>query len=447
VVSILAVLTALLFLFNNCSDTGVLKGGGGTDLSSGDEVIDTTTTDTTTTDTTTVDPPTIQTQFISDFSKGTKINTFGSLVLSIDLGSSTPSGEYLSPIYDAGAEIQWDSFTWTTSRPYGKELLSFQSTESAYDAGNVSMASNKILLHLNENGNPTSFDDVSMGQSQNHNFTCAAATCPIPNNNGVFLNSLTFDRADTQFIEAPHNDELLIDNGTISLWFLAANSSGTQVLFSKDAFGYQTGGHLTLEYRPTGIIRFRLQSTLETFNIYSPAGILPDVWHHLVVTFGTAGMKLFIDGSLIGTNAYTGGMGTTSGGIGNFEPMVLGVSARTSVTLTNAPLVNYLNGELDEFALFSRQISNAEVLDLYRRGIDRVNFEVRSCSTSNCNDQPNFAVGISELLNQGIGSPTISIGSLAPDNRYFQYKAIFNTDSVGNSPVVKQVQIDGTNLN
>ncbi len=44
----------------------------------------------------------------------------------------------------------------------------------------------------------------------------------------------------------------------------------------------------------------------------------PDAWHNATATFGSGGMKLYIDGILRGTNAYTGG--TT----GNLEPTTIG---------------------------------------------------------------------------------------------------------------------------
>ena len=68
-----------------------------------------------------------------------------------------------------------------------------------------------------------------------------------------------------------------------------------------------------------------LQSGSETFTITTKNTafnnlIVLDTWQHLAFTFGVDGMKLYIDGVLVGENAYTGGMEN------NTQPIVIGGS-------------------------------------------------------------------------------------------------------------------------
>ncbi|MFV1965127.1 MAG: DUF4347 domain-containing protein [Pirellulaceae bacterium] len=175
-----------------------------------------------------------------------------------------------------------------------------------------------------------------------------------------------FTRANNDYVEIAHDDAYLLDNGSVQLWFNADDLTQNQALFSKDSSGYDTGGHLNLMLQSNGQLYLRLQSASGDQKLYSAAGsVSAGQWHHVVVTFGDSGMQLFLDGNLVDSNAYTGGLGATSGGTGNFEPIAIGANTYSSGNLTVSPLQDFFDGRIDEVAIFGSQLSQADVQRLY----------------------------------------------------------------------------------
>lgn len=156
-----------------------------------------------------------------------------------------------------------------------------------------------------------------------------------------------------------HADGFLLSEGTVSLWCKPERVSGPQALFSKDASGFVDGGHLTLSLDHARVAA-RLQSKRDSFELRSRE-ISAGEWVHVAFTFGTGGMKLFVAGRLAGSAEYQGGLDKTSGGKGNHEAIVLGASTMMSASGKSHPLTDHYRGALDEVAIFSRQLSAAEV--------------------------------------------------------------------------------------
>jgi parallel beta-helix repeat protein len=154
--------------------------------------------------------------------------------------------------------------------------------------------------------------------------------------NGVTLNqpgacpttatAVSFNRSLSQYVEIPHSDAYLLDEGTVTFWAQATGTANNQGLFSKDSTDNDTGGHLTIRIQSGGTIEVRLQdNTTNSYYATSSSTITPGAWFHVAFSWGSAGMQLYIDGNAPDTNPYTGGLGTTSGGAGNFEPIALGL--------------------------------------------------------------------------------------------------------------------------
>ena len=63
------------------------------------------------------------------------------------------------------------------------------------------------------------------------------------------------------------------------------------------------------------------------------------------------------------------GLGTTSGGAGNYEPLVFGANSWNSGNWVSSPLKEYFSGLLDEVAIFDRALTDREIGHLYRAAI------------------------------------------------------------------------------
>jgi hypothetical protein len=158
------------------------------------------------------------------------------------------------------------------------------------------------------------------------------------------------------YTQIAHQDDFLLDEGALSFRFKTTQLGQRQGLLSKDARGYGSGGHLTLLLEADGRLRYRLQSDAVSNEIVTDAVIVADQWHDVILTFGQQGMALYIDGALLATNPYSGGLGLTSGGNGNFEPLVLGANAWASEDLSAAPVRDYFHGELGDFSIWDKPI-------------------------------------------------------------------------------------------
>jgi hypothetical protein len=172
-----------------------------------------------------------------------------------------------------------------------------------------------------------------------------------------------FDGVDG-LVEVPHSADYLIDEGTVSFWVNADALLPTpQALFSKDSNGFDTGGHLTISLQPGGIVAVRLQSTTSSM-IVNSAPIAAGGWVHVAFSWGPAGMALYIDGGAPVTDPYTGGLGTTSGGVGNFEPIAFGAGTTVSDDSLVTPTTQFFAGYMDDVQIINRALSLPEILTL-----------------------------------------------------------------------------------
>ncbi len=173
-----------------------------------------------------------------------------------------------------------------------------------------------------------------------------------------------FDGLD-DYVEIAHSDDDLLDNGTLTLWFRADDLDGNQTLFSKDSSNFDTGGHLNVGLQGDTVV-VRLQSTKTSDFIRSPAGsVTAGAWHHLAMTWGADGMKLYLGGELAGSDNYTGGLGSNSGGRGNFEPITLGASQQNSGDRVADNLNNFFGGSIKGVAIHDTALSAGSVATLY----------------------------------------------------------------------------------
>ena len=128
-----------------------------------------------------------------------------------------------------------------------------------------------------------------------------------------------------------------------------------------------TGGHVDISLNSSGHVEVRLQSASASYRVESTPGqpISAGQWHHMAFSFGSDGMKLYVDGALADSDPYSGGMGSTSGGIGNYEPIAIGAGTWTSGDGVVTPLIDYFDGSIDEVAIFDQALTAQTIQDLY----------------------------------------------------------------------------------
>jgi len=75
-------------------------------------------------------------------------------------------------------------------------------------------------------------------------------------------------------------------------------------------------------------------------------------------------MALYIDGAAPITNPYTGGLGVTSGGPGNFEPISFGANSWVSDDLLVTPTSDHFAGYMDDVRINNRALTQPEIITL-----------------------------------------------------------------------------------
>ena len=216
----------------------------------------------------------------------------------------------------------------------------------------------------------TSTDDGSAGNDA----TVNGATLGQPGAiNGDTSTAISFDGVN-DYVEIAHDNAYMLDDGNVQLWFNASDVSTQQGLFSKDSSGFDNGGHLTIQIMTDGSIQVRLQSDTASYYVNSAASSLTvGTWHHVAFSFGSSGMELFLDGVSVDTNAYTGGLGATSGGSGNDEPIAIGGNTMNSdngsVLAAPEPAPRDLfTGSIDEVAIIGQALTTTQIQSLYASG-------------------------------------------------------------------------------
>jgi len=218
--------------------------------------------------------------------------------------------------------------------------------------------------NLNEVSGKTAFDSVGVAQDGTYFGDIDQDDAGPRSGDGALFDAKTaaeFKHRRSQYIAVAHDPAFEVANGTVMFWFNTDTTARDQTLFAKDRSGFGSGGHLNIRLDGRDI-EVRLQSTSQSFRIDTDNTafnnpVRPDRWYHLAVTWGEAGMKLYLNGALIGTNSFAGGL------LGNHEPIVIGGSNRSNTDdsgdLSKIRITEPFDGHIDEVAFFGEAL-NAE---------------------------------------------------------------------------------------
>ena len=213
-----------------------------------------------------------------------------------------------------------------------------------------------LWLHMNEPVGSTSFADSSFLQND---ASCSGAACPTAN--GTVL---TFDGNDN--LTVPDDDTLDMDQFTLALWVkpTAGNEFNSVNLLARrdtDGINYQ------LSLLPT-TNRVQFMTTPCTIGggdiLASPSGLPLNRWSHVTATYDGAVKKLFVNGALVATQSYTGGL------CRNANPVSIGGQVSGIVPFT---------GQMDEVEIYPQALSAATVIARY--GAPALRVDLRDSAT------------------------------------------------------------------
>ncbi len=175
--------------------------------------------------------------------------------------------------------------------------------------------------------------------------------------------SAVFD-GHNDYIEVDNYNDLETDSGTFVLWFNTDDADDKQALFSKDSSGYDDGGHLTA-WVDDGQLEVRLQGTSSSFMV-SGGNVSSGAWHQMAFTFGPDGMALYLDGELVDSDSYTGGIAS------NEEPLIFGASQVYSGNNVANNLRDYFDGQMDQIGVYDRPLTTTELANMYDEGVQQM---------------------------------------------------------------------------
>jgi hypothetical protein len=357
--------------------------------------------------------------------------------------SGSTVSKVLGPVPGAAA---WANLAWTTSLPASKGLPSVGRSEgsSAYPSlsSDALMQQAGFVWHLDETslGTAPGASDVRDDSGQGvHGKGFNGVTAGVA---GQLGGAFAFDggNATTASVYSFNNPNTF----TLSAWFNTTSQAGGKVMgFGNMQSGDSTGYDRHIYIDSNQSLRFGIYG--DTFyTVMSSASVNDGRWHHAGATCGPTGIALYLDGMLqgsvpgVGPRSYTGYW--RIGG------------DKMNASWTALPSSNYLQGRIDEAALWNRVLSGSEIQQVWRRGSNRLKFQIRACTSMTCADAPAWrgpdgssTTYFSELNNAtsplGNGNvlatpadlPLASFPSLAlPANPYLQYRAILESDDRSN---------------
>jgi len=145
------------------------------------------------------------------------------------------------------------------------------------------------------------------------------------------------------------------------LWFRTNTTSGGKLIgFGNNRTSNSSTDNFDRHVFMTnaGKLRFGVRYAGMQQVLESPASYNNNQWHHMVATFGPLGMRLYVDGGLVAENNQTGAQSYT----GYWR-----VGGDNLSGWASRPTSDYFAGSIDEVAVYSRQISTAEVVDHFAK--------------------------------------------------------------------------------
>jgi len=347
----------------------------------------------------------------------------------------SPTGTYTSPAIDLSADKQFVNISYTTGAYYESEIGRGQGdsatppTENDFNRS-VNTSGLVLLYHFNNetafgesNANITDFSNYvnseKDGQPQSNGYQNGGMTM-----NGtpkLGSHSAWFDGTNDH-INAGSNPSLTTSKITVSAWVYLDNITQAKGIVGK----WASPNYPWLLWFSNTPANFSFVINNAAY-IYS-TNTQPNRWYHVVGTYDLVNVKLYVDGVVAMSKAYSSPMTSTT------RSVIIG---KYSNGADGSTLLQPFVGNIDEVAIWNRSLSQAEITNLYKRGAMRLNLSVRSCSSPDCTDS---GYNVNATNSTGTSLSTLT------NNRYIQYQANFFSNSTQYQPELYNVTIHYANI-
>lgn len=392
--------------------------------------------------------------FAGSFESGAKIN-LDVTASYLKLSSGKSSGLFTSRIMDYTTEHEWLGLEWKTTMPFGKELATTSELVGDYTGIEASLMDNVLAIwHMNDLlGSTTAVD------SKNAYDLTVSGDISFEEK-GKLSKSARFYNG---YMTRDDSLNQLVPSGSISIqawvnpdYSSTVTGSNKIILEHESAAVGVPSYYLGLEDGKPVFKVYNISSN--EFKITASSKLAYGKWSHIVAVFDDDKdeIKLYVNNIAASAETVTDSL-MVSGGSGGY--FYLGGDGTTN-----------FEGYIDEVAIWNKaltdNIDDDQISSLYRRGVNRIKFQVRGCAVSTCSGAAwvgpdgTSSSYFSELINGGIDLATLdplgnvltafpafsfasylNAGLSALNTQYIQYRAIFQTDDLTFSPELKSVEI------
>ncbi len=288
------------------------------------------------------------------FIDGTQITNTGGAQLQQNSTLNSDSGDIL--IGKATTGFNWDGNIDEVS--IFNTALSQSDVTSIYNSGEPNDISCLSPLSWWRMGEDATFDGTNWtlvdngsgdndGTSQNMGLSSISNDVPtIP----FSTRSIALDGVD-DYVDCENPTSLQITNTmTLSAWVKTTDTSTYEIIIGKDSIS--TGTRSFLLYRSGSVARFLIFNSSGTEFVEGTTTINDGNWHHIMGVNDGTDLKIYVNGTLEGTNV--GGGGTFLNGISPFN-----IGRRATAPANRG----YFTGTIDEVAVWnSDQSANASAI-------------------------------------------------------------------------------------
>ncbi len=333
--------------------------------------------------------------------------------LKIDSGRQ---GMFTSRVFGAPGSYNWTSLSWAPLAPYSKSLPDNGEADGTL---NMSELGNIALFHFDDPDAVTNSSGTA-GTVTVGNVTATRGKIGLAGQFRPRSNSTGYSKVKLSL------SSMSSEHFSIALWVkMPEVISGARTLFSH----FKSTESFRIYHYPSGL-RIRIEGVTADPEI----SIDNNEWNHLTLTWSKSGgaTTLYRNGVLVFSGTVASGKSLQTNGA-----LVLGQDQDTLAGGFDDD--QSLNGDLDEVALFNTTLSASDVQKIYRRGAQRLKFQVAGCETQDCGNAqfvgPNNST--SEYFGE-MGQTTAAFSIL--NKPYFRYRAFLETDD-SSSPLFSSVAV------
>ncbi|MBI2131010.1 hypothetical protein HYU10_04540, partial [Candidatus Woesearchaeota archaeon] len=340
------------------------------------------------------------------------------VTLNLTSGVYNSSGTYLSRIFDAGGIVSWKNLSWGERVPYGEELPNNRYNETGNGIfGGINMTGNVLLFHLNNDSSYGESDSLVFDFSGNGNNASVNGNAHANLSDKMLGTGSYYFDGTGDFVNTSDTSTLDITGAmSVSVWVKRKSTGGSQGIVAKGGDGFYAP--YDMRFNTDNRIIFAQSSDGASWGTLLLNGpVITDTnWHHFAFTSDLSTARLYADGVEVEND------GTPAASLwNNAVDVMVAAEANPASPQTKG---SFCNCWIDEVGIWSRSLSADEILNIYKRGVLRLGLQARTCSASDCSDEPNF-IGPTNTSASNFTNATLNDLALTnlSRNRYFQYRA------------------------